>query len=1232
MNKEIFFFGGLDTDSDARLIADGDYRDALYARSGEAGGDNRGARESVTGNLLVPNEDLTDNDVVIGTCKYGEQNAIIYFVYNGTGQHSIWQYNVLSQTHEEIITSPLLNFQPNIRVLHSVVVNNILYWAYYYFQDYGLNAGGAFNYNPPRMLNIAKAKAGYTTLTSEIFDIIKKPLTTSPLIEVSGNGSLTNLLYGTISQFAVQYVYENGERTVFSPISKVMKPQNWNFVQGRNFLNPELDNVVVIDVPTGSEQVKIIRVAQRNGNNGDFEVFYERNKIDNNIPDNDVISIEYDGSISGVVVPLSEGLRNFDRVPQVAGCLEILPSKQLALFDMTEDYDPVVLGASFASYLPTEINYEVWTHDVMRYVHTPNASDPLLISNSQAVRFGYCAGDKIVFNFQQDNVASDKFTIVYEVTATFLATIASASTTNKYIALLNSVGAFLVAELNGLGYNVSGVPVVGALANYTINFLSTPYLETFTLRSVTPLIASKPIPSLKTGVIHEFGVEYYDRALRSGGVQESDNLKVFVPFPVDQDKTGFLDVDSPYFVRPYINLKNQPPDWAAHYSIVWRRTRIADFQWRTGIDISPTPTANLYRISLDQSYESTFGARINHTVQVGDVVRLVRTRGTEVPAPSVLTGSTGLAPYALGYVEAQVERYEEGGGVNGAEAVYVTLFNIDDILDATDGFVVEIYTPRETSLVEPYYQIGEMYNLRNPYTEERYHNGQEVFGAVISSPTVGGTTFVVEGDLRAYDLGTNQYEVVFVSITGSFSTTITSISYNYRLNQTTITSGTPSDGQVFTSYSFNSGSTDGTLLYFNFGDAYVRPRLTNRYNPSFGGITTLYWWRYWVEDPHQSDYFVSNFIDIGKLAVVNLLAGRKRLVASGIHGGSYIDNTNTNNLCSFDFNPLNKIDLDEANGTARFIIMSGYTLKVLQDRKETSIYIQRSVQVDANNNVSITPKNETFAGVNPYETSFGTIHPDTVQLIDGQLFYYDYYNSKVIRSINNGQQDIVDGEYKMNSFFVGLTNLIKQEGLDNVEMRSAIDIQNNEYQLFYVYEDEDVVKSGIVFNYVDNRWVYRVAHAPTASGNLLNFSFLFDGKDLYVQNEGTNLEFFGEAKSFMVNYFLNENPQIVKQPLTTGLRVYPVPNTLIAYAPLNNSYSLMQTQMSNFKVYENGVWTEYSKDENDPMFPTYSLERKRIEGRSLRGYVIGHTLNYSGSTKIVLFSAVCNYVPSPSVI
>ena len=85
--------GGLDSDSENRLIADTDYRYAMNIRNSIGYDGQFGVLTNVKGNVLVDNYTLPNGtNKCIGSYYDKGENTTIYFVWNSNGEHLILRF------------------------------------------------------------------------------------------------------------------------------------------------------------------------------------------------------------------------------------------------------------------------------------------------------------------------------------------------------------------------------------------------------------------------------------------------------------------------------------------------------------------------------------------------------------------------------------------------------------------------------------------------------------------------------------------------------------------------------------------------------------------------------------------------------------------------------------------------------------------------------------------------------------------------------------------------------------------------------------------------------------------------------------------------------------------------------------------------------------------------------------------------------------------------------------
>ncbi len=158
-----FVKGKLNKDLDARLVPNGEYRDARNVQVSKSEGPDVGELENVLGNKIT-GLTFPANSKCIGWVTDDANNFIYLFVtdnktedYVPTGigsNHHIYQYNVLTDTFVDLILSnTFLNFSQLYPIYGINLVENLLFWT--------------DNRNQPRKINIERAVNNTRYYTTE---------------------------------------------------------------------------------------------------------------------------------------------------------------------------------------------------------------------------------------------------------------------------------------------------------------------------------------------------------------------------------------------------------------------------------------------------------------------------------------------------------------------------------------------------------------------------------------------------------------------------------------------------------------------------------------------------------------------------------------------------------------------------------------------------------------------------------------------------------------------------------------------------------------------------------------------------------------------------------------------------------------------------------------------------------------------------------------------------------
>lgn len=263
---------------------------------------------------------------------------------------------------------------------------------------------------------------------------------------------------------------------------------------------------------------------------------------------------------------------------------------------------------------------------------------------------------------------------------------------------------------------------------------------------------------------------------------------------------------------------------------------------------------------------------------------------------------------------------------------------------------------------------------------------------------------------------------------------------------------------------------------------------------------------------------------------------------------NYLDNTKINGISTF--NSLNRKQLDEKDGQIQRIRLVGDVIKVVQDNKETSMYVGKAQISDAAGNLQLVKSNDFIGSVNASTDDYGTRYPLSI-VVDGRnMYYWDGDQGVVVMSSPNGQHPVSD--YGMRSEFQRLKDL------DASRVLSYYDKKNGEYVITF---DKTGFSESWAFNDKANSWVAQL-ELTNGGGQVAEFfgrigtqlySFLTTKVWLHETDTVHNV-FYGDLKTLSVRGVVNTYPReqkclrAVEMSSTQGLDTVietPVTNTNI---------------------------------------------------------------------------------------
>lgn len=344
------FDGGLNSDSDNEFVPSGDYLDAKNLTT-------YGGIENIYGNQHIQLKDLdgttnftlTSNYVVVGVAKNTLRDSLIYLIANSAGNHLITEFSQITGIHKIIVkcgtnaASAALNLSISVQSHNPRIINradtaeegDLLFW---------LDKDGV-----PRKLNLRKAKNGDygASILEEYTTVVKKPPMYEPLnmslVKVT-NGNLTvqNKMY----QFAYRYIYDDYEKSVFSPISNSLVPYYiFNETDVLPLDNSIGYNAVSFTVKSGAANVKNIEIIYREYFDGIWSNFYLVDTVASTGSD-----ISYTFTGTGQKIPLDNSeapdVLQYDFVPLSAKAQEIVNGNVVVYGNFKEGYDKTAISAT----------------------------------------------------------------------------------------------------------------------------------------------------------------------------------------------------------------------------------------------------------------------------------------------------------------------------------------------------------------------------------------------------------------------------------------------------------------------------------------------------------------------------------------------------------------------------------------------------------------------------------------------------------------------------------------------------------------------------------------------------------------------------------------------------------------------------------------------------------------------------------------------------------------------
>jgi hypothetical protein len=1168
------FSGGLDFDTDDRAIANTDYKYGMCLATGVS---DRGAVTNMLGSIKIDYTLPDGNNTVIGTLRNIKENSIIYFVFNDLLNHSILEYKCLDKIVEPILeprasigfTTEFLGFTIENKIHSANILDDILTWT--------------DNNVSPRKINKKRAKDFLNQLTPSADNIPYDNLLATGTFEEKVQFIELIKYKPQRAISTIETDYDPTRNTNY--IINRMVQMKYRYIYDDNEISRWSD-ATPFTLPVGGENANGTISLKTNNN-------FVRCYVNTGHPTVKNIDVAFRFSDRGIWARLDEPIKKYNnnnqRLINDYETYEVLFYNDSVLVEVTDEvdnYDTVPLKAATQDIIDGNILVLANTEEGYENPEIDVVTTPILTSIAPTPNEMY-AGDK--------TPSTTKFTIASQdsINGGPLAN----PNTRDYRPLiciplssteitLNSVISFkfrtstVTNFATSVDYNISFTIIQNDLTNWPINF-------TNRLRST---IASVANPTFTTILNADGGSATTSVPLYNGvamqilvlqdwtfAVSQYTTIEDFaITSPTKKEVTLKSGAYHPFGIV-YRDLQGRDGGVVTNEDMVLYVPYVTETQFKGGavpLDLKK------YRPQFEIKHTPPLWAHTYEIVYAGNNLKKYTQfvlKGTSIVV--LPNGNFSLnCDYIVDYISKDIIQtsldfqFEKGDRLRFIQNAdnYVSEYIECQVLDYDTATNNLTVVPFDTSIVT---------NTMSPFT---------IDGTLVE---LFAYNEVVAPENRPYFAIGNIFSIL------DAGTSTRRHAGNQR----------------------NQSPTQSAISILNFGDSFTFTRFFNK-----GVITSI------VESENFSDFYPSNNIGISSIYAVIPNGKTKRYEQLIRHGGRYFQNTNVNNLCRFssdDFDILNAM-----YGPINKVVTMGYTLKCLQTKKNTSIYIGRNMVFNANGSSQLSLTDKVFGDKNPSELDYGCANPESVCVDDRQMYFFDVNTGTIIQDSANGMMPISD--YKARTYWRNVADTIKN--IPGIYVYSGVD-NFNKYVHFTIQDTNEtrvIDDQTIVYHEDENRWKSFMPYTPEYYGsNAMVFVSFKDG-ELWEQNSVLvpRNNFFGEQYNSEIELISNIEYPTVKVFNTIAVyanKVFYSPNVGDIKTIANGNYSIgmiSRLLKSKFRAKEGVFYADYLRDANTPNMSSQDVAI--MEGRKLRGEFLLHKLINDDTDKVVLYSVIVGSVKS----
>lgn len=429
-------------------------------------------------------------------------------------------------------------------------------------------------------------------------------------------------------------------------------------------------------------------------------------------------------------------------------------------------------------------------------------------------------------------------------------------------------------------------------------------------------------------------------------------------------------------------------------------------------------------------------------------------------------------------------------------------------------------------------------------------------------------------------------------------------------------------------YPINAAGTDNRALSKSsitvLGDIYIRTR-TFESSPFLIELMN-------PDDSHWQDWLS----DIGRINIEPLNSGRSVRPTNICYSNTYLQSTEVNGLSTFD--ALDFRDLDLSVGPIRKLILTnrtqeyGSVMLAICESETSSIYLSETRIIDNAENVILATSGEVIGTINPLRGSYGTIHPESVYANEGQVYFVDAIQGKVIMYSTNGLEPI--SQNGTTKFF---TSNLFEVSPQNRKLFGVVDKRTQSY-MFYLPEMIGVEnltdytpniptphapRSGRIWCYLSELrgWSTSMTFEPEWMDALGETLVSFKNGRIWVHDSGIN-SFYGVTYQSVVSFPVGNPDAFVKTAEAIAIEGDRPPDWV--HLRGENPYIQSTDLEAQEFISKEGIhYASFFRDRNTPGFPT--REQALLYGEPIRSQFLKCALRFNGDRAFYVTGLTVSY-------